>query len=89
MKLDSLKSKASKCIVSSLNLTRFGRQKFISQWGIVKFSYQGNLMWVELLDRKVSIELEERKGLLEDLEETIKELIPYDVIGYEVQYKIF
>ncbi|GLI54525.1 hypothetical protein PM10SUCC1_00400 [Propionigenium maris DSM 9537] len=89
MKFNTLKSKASKYIVSSLNLTRLGRQKFISQWGVVKLSYKNNLMWVQLLDRKVSIILEDRNDLLSYVEETIIELIPYDIINEEVQYKIF
>ncbi len=89
MELSSLKSKVLKYITSSLKLNRLGRQKFISQWGIVKFSYKNNLMWVQLLDRRVSIILEDRNDLLSYVEETIIELIPYDIINEEVQYKIF
>lgn len=89
MKINSLKTKASKCIISSLKLNRTGRLKFNSQWGIVEVSYQNNLMWVQLLDRKVSILLEDRKDFLNCVEETVRELIPYDIIDEEVQYKIF
>ncbi len=89
MKLRSLKSKTLKCVINFLKLTRLGRQKFISQWGIVKFSYKNNLMWIQLLDRRVSIILEDHYDLLSYVEETIIELIPYDIINEEVQYKIF
>lgn len=89
MKLKNIKSKTSKCVINFLKLTRLGRQKFISQWGIVKFSYKNNLMWVQLLDKRVSIVLEDRNDLLSYVEETIIELIPYDIINEEVQYKIF
>jgi len=89
LELKSLKSKALKRIIFFLKLSRLGRQKFQSQWGIVGISYQKNLMWVQLLDRKVSIALEDRIDLLSYVEETTRELIPYDIINEEVQYKIF
>lgn len=89
MKLKSLKSKTLRCVIDFLKLSRLGRQKFQSQWGIVGISYQNNLMWVQLLDRKVSIDLEDRVDLLSYVEETTRELIPYDIINEEVQYKIF
>jgi len=89
MKLDTIKSKASRVIMDSLHLSRLGRQKYGSQWGVVSTHYKEDLMWVELQDKKVSIFLEDRKGFLSYVEETVLELIPYDVIDEEVQYKIF
>lgn len=89
MRLDTIKSKASKVIIDSLNLYRLGRQKYGSQWGVVSTHYKDNLMWVELQDKKVSIFLEDRKDFLSYVEETVLELIPYDVVDEEVQYKMF
>ena len=89
MKLKSLRTKTLRCVINVLKLSRLGRQKFQSQWGIVGISYQNNLMWEQLLDRKVSIALEDRIDLLSYVEETTRELIPYDIINEEVQYKIF
>lgn len=89
MKLETIKSKASKVMIDSLNLYRIGRQKYGSQWGVVAIHYKENLMWVELQDKKVSISLDARKDFLSYVEETILELIPYDVVDEEVQYKIF
>lgn len=89
MRLDAIKSKASKVIIDSLNLCRLGRQRYGSQWGVVTTHYIENLMWVELQDRKVSIFLEDRTDFLSYVEETALELIPYDVVDEEVQYKMF
>lgn len=89
MSLNGLKFKTSRYIIDFFNLTRIGRQKFSSQWGVVKTHFEGSIMWVELLDKKVSIVLEDRKDLLSYVEETLIQLIPYDIINENVQYKIF
>ena len=89
MKLDTIKSKASKATIDSLNLYRLGRQRYDSQWGVVRTRYKNNLMWIELQDRRVSIFLEDRKDFISYVKETVVELIPYDVVDEEVQYKIF
>lgn len=89
MRLDTIKSKASKALVSTLNLSRIGRQRYDSQWGVVTTQYKETLMWVKLQNRKVSIFLEDKNDFLDYVEETVLELIPYDIIDDEVQYKLF
>ena len=89
MKLDTIESKASKATIDSLNLYRLGRQRYGSQWGVLRTRYKNNLMWIELQDRRVSIFLEDRKDFISYVKETVVELIPYDVVDEEVQYKIF
>ena len=89
MRLDTIKSKASKAIIDSLHLCRMGRQRYNSQWGVVTTHYKDNLLWVELQDKKVSIFLEDKNNFLNYVEETVLELIPYDIVDEEVQFKLF
>ncbi len=89
MRLDTIKSKASKAIMTTLNLNRIGRQRYNSQWGVVTTQYKETLMCVKLQNRKVSIFLEDKNDFLDYVEETVLELIPYDIIDEEVQYKLF
>lgn len=89
MRLDTIKSKAAKALMATLNLNRIGRQRYDSQWGVVTTQYRESLMWVKLQNRKVSIFLEDKNDFLDYVEETVLELIPSDVIDEEVQYKLF
>lgn len=89
MNLDTTKRKILKIVKSSLALKRVSNQKFKSQWGVVETSYKGDILWVELLNKKVAIVLEERDDLDEYVQESVKELIPFDIIRESIQYKIF
>lgn len=89
MKLNSIKTKILKIVIDYLKLERISRQKFRSQWGEVHTSYKHNLLWVELLDNKVALALDERKDLKEYIEDSVSQLIPYDIIKEGIQYKIF
>jgi len=89
MKLNSIKTRILKIVIDYLRLERISRQKFRSQWGEVHTSYKDNLLWIELLDNKVALALDERKDLREYIEDSVGQLIPYDIIRDSVQYKIF
>ncbi len=89
MKLDSMKTKTLKIVIDYLRLKRVSKQRFKSQWGEVHTSYKGNLLWVELLGNKVALSLEEREDLREYIEDSLSQLIPYDILSGGVQYKIF
>ena len=89
MNSNTIKNKVLQIIVRSLALEKVSNQRFQSQWGIVKTSYKDNLIWIELLDRKVSIVLEDREDLTEYIQDSVRNLIPYDIIKESVQYKIF
>lgn len=89
MKLNSMKTKTLKIVVDYLRLERISRQKFRSQWGEVHTFYRGDLLWVELLGNRVALSLEEREDLRDYIEDTVSQLIPYDIIKEGIQYKIF
>ncbi len=89
MKLDSMKTKTLKIVIDYLRLERVSRQRFRSQWGEVHTSYRGDLLWVELLGNKVALSLEEKEDLREYIEDSLSQLIPYDILRGGVQYKIF
>ncbi len=89
MKLNSMKTKTLKIVVDYLRLERISRQKFRSQWGEVHTFYRGDLFWVELLGNRVALSLEEREDLRGYIEDTVSQLIPYDIIKEGIQYKIF
>lgn len=89
MKLNSIKTKTLKIVIDYLRLERISRQRFKSQWGEVHTSYRGTLLWVELLGNRVALSLEEREDFREYIEDTVSQLIPYDIIREGIQYKIF
>lgn len=89
MKINTIKAKLTKTIITSLSLERIGNHKYKSQWGIVKTYYKNDCLWVTLLDSKVAISLEGREDLEEYAEDCVKQLIPYDIIKESIQYKIF
>lgn len=89
MKLDSMKTKTLKIVIDYLRLERVSRQKFKSQWGEVHTFYKGDLLWVELLGNKVALSLEEREDLKDYIEDSLSQLIPYDILSEGIQYKIF
>ena len=89
MSLNTIEDKVLKIIIPFLALEKISKEKFQSQWGIVKISCNDNLLWIELIDRKVSIKLEEREDLVEYVQDSARQLIPYDIIRESVQYKIF